>query len=81
MSRLNLSLVAKALQGGECRARYGGRLPVGQVGWFQNDSIFRDAQILGKGSQLGATPEYLITWLKLRDLFADSFNLPRYVGS
>src|SRR6266567_6174891 len=77
---LNVSLVAQTLQGGDCRHRDGRGFLERHIGWFQRQCIFTRTHILGKSAPttLGQVPEYLITWLKLRDVPANCFNLPRY---
>src|SRR3989440_11538966 len=80
---LNLSFIAKTLQGGDCRHRYGRCFLEREIGRFQHQCIFTSAYILGKTATTtrGYVPEYLITWLKLLYVFAHRFNPTRYVSA
>src|SRR5579859_223512 len=76
---LNLSFIAKTLQSGDCRYRYGRCFLERYIGRFQHQCIFTSTYVLGKTAPNG--PEYLITWLKLLDVSANCFNPPRNVRS
>src|SRR3990170_2885172 len=76
---LNLSFVAKTLQGGDCRHRYGRGFLERHIGRFQRQIFFTSTYILGKTARYG--PEYLIIWLKLLYVSANRFNPPRHVSS
>src|SRR5437588_4898418 len=78
---LNVSFIAKALQGGESRLRDGCCFLKRYIGWFQHQCFFRNRYILGKTAKtrLGCVSEYLITCLKLCDVSANCFNPPRNV--
>src|SRR6266566_3615616 len=80
---LNLSFIAKALQGDECRLRYGCCFLKRYIGRFQDQCIFRNRDIFGKTAKtiLGCVSEYLITWLKLFYISANCFNPSRNVRS
>ena len=83
LSWLNLSFIAKTLQGGDCRKRYGRCFLECHTGRFQRQRIFTRTYLLGKTAPTtpGYVPEYLITWLKLLYVSANRFNPPRYVSS
>ena len=76
---LNLSLVAKTLQRGECRDRYGSRLLKRHVIWFYDQFWLGGTHILGKGALAGA--EYLVAWFELRYVSANRFNLAGHVNA
>src|SRR5436305_6254857 len=76
---LNLSFIAKSLQGSDCRHRYGRCFLEREIGRFQHKCIFTSTDILGKTAP--NVPEYLIIWLKLRDVSANCFDPPRNVRS
>src|SRR6266487_6074562 len=80
---LNLSFIAKALQGDECRLRYGCCFLKRYFGRFQDQCIFRNRYIFGKTAKtiLGCVSEYLITCLKLFYVSADRINSSRNVRS
>src|SRR6266480_1416979 len=80
---LNVSFIAKALQGDECRLRYGCCFLKRYIGRFQDQCIFRNRDIFGKTAKtiLGCVSEYLITWLKLFYISANCFNPSRNVRS
>ena len=80
---LNVSFIAKALQGGDCRLGYGCCFLKRYSGRFQDQCIFRNKYIFGKTAKtiLGCVSEYLITWLKLFDISANCFNPSRNVRS
>jgi len=67
------------LQGSECCYRYGRRLLEREVGWFQHQCLFGLTHIFGEGA--GAPAEDLLTWLKLRHVSANRFNLPGQINS
>src|SRR6266850_6071038 len=69
LSRLNLSSVAKGLEGGDRRHRYGRRLLERHVGRFQRQLFLARARVFGKAPRYG--PEHLIPWLKLLCAAAD----------
>src|SRR5579863_10030724 len=73
---LNLPFVAKALQGDNCRLRYGCCFLKRYSGRFQDHCIFRNRYIFGKTAKtiLSCVSEYLITWLELRYISANCFN-------
>src|SRR5437868_10296469 len=60
---LNVSFIAKALQGGESRLRDGCCFLKRYIGRFQNQCIFRNSYIFGKTAKtrLGCVSEDLIT--------------------
>src|SRR5207253_8765940 len=60
---LNVSFIAKALQGGESRLRDGCCFLKRYIGRFQDQCIFRNSYIFGKTAKtrLGCVSEYLIT--------------------
>src|SRR5947209_12859355 len=80
---LNVSFIAKALQGGESRLRYGCCFLKRYIGRFQDQCIFRNRYIFGKTAKtiLGCVSEYLITCLKLFYISANCFNPSRNVRS
>src|SRR5258708_40179337 len=80
---LNVSFIAKALQGGESRLRYGCCFLKRYIGRFQDQCIFRNSYIFGKTAKaiLGCVSEYLITCLKLFYVSANCFNPSRNVRS
>src|SRR5438132_9592019 len=80
---LNVSFIAKALQGGESRLRYGCCFLKRYIGRFQDQCIFRNRYIFGKTAKtiLGCVSEYLITCLKLFYVSANCFNPSRNVRS
>src|SRR6266516_2522080 len=80
---LNASFIAKALQGGESRLRYGCCFLKRYIGRLQDQCIFRNRDIFGKTAKTirGCVSEYLITCLKLFYVSADRFNSPRNVRS
>ena len=80
LSWLNLSFRAKALQSGDGRERDGRGFLEGHIGWFQRQGLLTRTHILCESAPttLGQVPEYLITWLKLRDVPANCFNPPRH---
>src|SRR5437763_3072789 len=73
---LNASFIAKALQGGESRLRYGCCFLTRYIGRFQDQCIFRNRDKFGKTAKtiLGCVSEYLITCLKLFYVSANCFN-------
>ena len=73
---LDLSLVAKTLQGGDCRHRDGCRFLEGHD-WPVSTPIHFHEHMHTRQNHPGARPEYLITWLKLLHIFANRFNPPR----
>src|SRR6266516_8190273 len=80
---LNVSFIAKALQGGESRLRDGCCFLKRESGRFQDQCIFRNSYIFGKTAKtiLGCVSEYLITCLKLFYVSADRINSSRNVRS
>src|SRR5258708_29207718 len=76
LPRLNLSCIAKTLQGRDCRYRDGCGLLEREIGRFQHQRIFTSTDVLGKTAP--HVPEYLITWLKLLAVFAHRFNPTPY---
>jgi len=83
LPRLNLSLIAETLQGGDCRKRYGRCFLECHTGRFQHQCIFTSTYILGKTAPTtpGYVSEYLIACLKQVCIPANRFNPPRYVSS
>src|SRR5439155_27297131 len=77
---LNPSFIAKALQGGACRHRHGGRLLEREVGGLQRQFLLVSTHILGEGAA-DAHAEYLVAWLKLRYVPADRFDLAGHIAS
>src|SRR5271157_1205450 len=63
LPRLNLSLVAKTLQCGECRHAYRSRLLKRHVIWLHGQCRFGSTRILCKGTTGRA--EHLVAWLEL----------------
>src|SRR5438876_7833014 len=74
----NLPFVAKSLQSGHRRYRDGCCRLKRDIGRFQQQRPFSNRCILGE-TALACGPEYLITWLELRCVFANHFNPPRNV--
>src|SRR5205807_3153818 len=66
LSRLDLCLIAKALQRGERRDRNGRRLLECDVGGFQHHLVLRGAHILPERARTRS--EDGIAWLELRDV-------------
>ena len=60
--------------------RYGRRVLESHTGRFSTNAAFVACSV-GKGPEIVATPEHLITWLKLLYVSADRFNPPRHVNS
>src|SRR5437667_4329239 len=79
LPRPNVSLVTKALKGGDCRHRYCGRLLERQVGRLPDDSNPANGDILGKGPYAHA--EDLIAGLKFGHVPANRLDPPRQVPS
>src|SRR3990172_2795245 len=82
LPRLNLSFIAKTLQGGECRYRDGCCFLKRYIGWFQRQCIFTSTYILGKSAR--TTPRYsehFITWLELLDVSSDCLNPSGHISS
>src|SRR6266498_4283776 len=77
---LNLACVAQTLQGSESSHGYSRGFRKRQISRFQRQSTFRSTCILGKTAMTNIS-EYLITWLKLLDVFANRFHLPGYVSA
>jgi hypothetical protein len=75
---LNLSFVAKTLQGDDRRYRDGGSLKR-ETGRFQDQLVFISTRILGKCTL--AYPEHLIPWLELLDGCANGLHPPSDVDS
>ena len=73
LPRLNLPLVAKALQGGESRQRYRSRLLKRRVIRLHDQRRLRSTCILGKGP--AAQAEDRVARLELRYVTADRFDL------
>src|SRR6266700_6538094 len=80
---LNVSFIAKALQGGESRLRDGCCFLKRYIGRFQDQCIFRNSYIFGKTAKtrLDCVSEDLITCLKLFYISANCFNPSRNVRS
>src|SRR5713226_5583853 len=79
LSRLNLPLVAKALQGAESRQRYRSRLLKRHVIRLHDQRRLRSTCILGKGP--AAQAEDFIARLELRYIPAHRFHLARYIAA
>src|ERR1700721_547187 len=85
LPRLNPSLVAKALQSGECCNRYTSRLLKRHVMRFHDQRRFHDSRrlastrILGKFSTAGA--EHCVTWVEVRYVSTHRFNLASHVNT
>src|SRR5258708_5783271 len=77
LARLNLSLVAKTLQGGESRHRRRARLLKRHVMRLHRQCRLAGARILCKRPR--ARAEHLVARLELRNVPADSFDLARYI--
>src|SRR5215211_1607413 len=78
LPRLDLPLVAEALQGGERRDGHGRRLLEREAGGLRRDSD-ANVHVLGEGS--GPAAEDLVTGPELRDVLADRFHRPREVDA
>src|SRR6266566_10023397 len=78
---LNVTFIAKALQGGESRLRDGCCFLKRESGRFEDQCVFRNRDIFGKTAKttLDCVSEYLIAWLKLCDVSANYFNSSRNV--
>jgi hypothetical protein len=74
-----LPFIAQTLKGGDSRHRYGRRFLERQIGRFQCHFVFRSTCVFGKTAP--NHPEYLITRLKLLNVFANRFNPTRYVST
>src|ERR1700693_1114964 len=68
---LDLSLIAKTLQRGDCRHRDRGSFLKRTIRRFQRHCVFRNRCVLGTTSRL--CPEHLISWLKLGYVVANGF--------
>src|SRR5713101_5528180 len=77
LARLNLSLVAKTLQCGECRYRCRSRLLKRHVIWLDDQCGLGSTCILGKGP--AARAEHLVAWFELRYVPANRFNLAGHI--
>src|SRR6266404_6823418 len=77
LPRLNLSLVAKALQGGESGQGYRSRLLERRVDRFHDQCRLGGICILGKGP--AAQAEDRVARLELRYVTADRFDLARHI--
>src|SRR5271165_4733442 len=64
LSRLNVSLVAKTLQRGECRHAYRSRLLKCHIIWLHGQCRLGSARIFGEGPT--ARAEHLVAWFELR---------------
>src|SRR5262249_23719554 len=82
MHRLNLYSALKTLQGGNSSRPCGGFLER-YIGGFQHQCGFTRTHIFGKSTPTtrAQVPEYLITGLKLRDVFAYYLYSPRNISS
>jgi hypothetical protein len=76
---LNLSRIAKTVEGGESRGRYGSGLLKRGARRFQHELVFSSTSILGAGAV--ARAEYLIPWLKLLYVSANRLNVPCHIRS
>src|SRR3954469_2680823 len=79
LPRLNPAFIAKALQSGQPRHRYGRRLLEGEVGRLQGQSVLGSADIFGE-SAAGAA-EYRIPGLEARNVPANRYDLSGQIGS
>src|SRR2546426_4301825 len=79
LPRLNLSLVAKSLQGGECRYRDRSRLLKRYVLRLAGQCCLGSTSILGKGAW--ARAEHLVTRFEPRYVPADRFDLAGHVAA
>src|SRR5262249_27280596 len=79
LARLNVSLVAKTLQCGECRHRYGSRLLKRHVIWLDAQCRLGSARILSKGPT--ARAEHFIAWFELRYTPANCFHLAGHIDA
>src|SRR5882724_2374200 len=79
LAGLNLSLVAKTLQGSECRHRRRSRLLERHVMRLQRQCRLAGARILGKGSV--ARTEHLVARFEQHNGPADSFDHSRHITS
>src|SRR5258706_16309905 len=77
LPRLNLSLVAKTLQGGDSRQGYRSGLLKRRVIRFQDQCRLGSICILGKGP--AAQAEDRVARLELRYVTADRFDLARHI--
>src|ERR1700721_1654011 len=85
LPRLNLSLVAKTLQSGECRNRYTSRLLKRHVVRFHDQRRFHDSRRLASTRILGKCPtacaKHRVAWFDLRYVSANRFNLASHVNA
>jgi hypothetical protein len=77
LPRLNLSFVAKTLQGGESRQGYRSRLLKRRVIRLHDQCLLGSTCILGKGPAVQA--EDRVARLELRYIPADGFDLARHI--
>src|SRR5215470_12370484 len=73
LPRLNLPLVTKTLQCGECCDRYRSRLLKRRVIWLHSQFRLGSAHILGKGPIAGS--EHLVAWFEPGYIPANRFDL------
>jgi hypothetical protein len=76
---LDLPLIAKSLEGGECGHPNGRGLLEREVGRLRREVVLSSTRIFREGTF--APAEYLITWLKLLHVLADRLDLPRDIVS
>ena len=87
MPGLDPPLVAKRLEGGECRDGYGRGLLKGQVGRLgQHRSVLVDADVLGERPAAATLVEiagtgHLVPWLEPGDVPAHRLDAPGHVGT
>jgi hypothetical protein len=79
LPQLNLPLVAKTLQCGECRHRYRSRLLKRHVIGFHDQCRLRSTCILSKGST--ARAEHLVAWFELGYVPAHRFHLAGHINA
>src|SRR6266853_6869954 len=79
LPRLNLSLVAKTLQGGERRDRHRSRLLKRHVVRLHDECGLGRACILGQGA--AARAEHFVTWFELRNVRAHRFNHAGHIAA
>src|SRR5687768_8389131 len=78
---LDFAFITQSLQGSECRQRDSCRLLECQPGGLQRQCVFSTTDVFSKTAQSiqGQFAKYIITYLKLRYVFADCFNAPGQV--
>src|SRR5206468_8923236 len=83
VSRRDPTVIAQTLQRRQRGHWYGRRLVEREVGRFQLQEAIRDGYVFSKSAKPVSEegPEHLVTWLELRDVLTDRFDLPCHVGT